>query len=288
MDDPKLSAMFSKGLGELRSRAAAHRQAPELTLGLLADLISLAISYGVTLYNEGRHDYCYQLYAEVALQITASEVPEWGPLDTQEAYHDLERALRDSQYMEESDAAWCMRHAFDKAMLAYQIQDRHIHLLVEMGQSAFARGDYGGAASAYQRATVNFDQLKGPDPEETPAAWRLAYLLLGHTWFAAGRYEQAAEVIRAGMCLVPDWCGSRIRIQDQYLDKDRLQAQIEALGAHLGEHPEDRQARFLYGYVHFFSDEKPAASRILRHHLQLFPEDEQAQEIVGAAMLAMV
>lgn len=287
MDDPKLSAMFEQGVGEVQARAAQHRQAQPLTLGLLADLISLAISYGVTLYNEGRHDYCYKLYAEVALQVTTADHPEGSSPEVQEAYRDLERALRESQAMDDSDAAWCMRHAFDKAMLSYQIQDRHIHLLVEMGQSAFARGDYGGAASAYQSATARFDELKGPDAEETPAAWRLAYLLLGHTWFAAGRYEQAAEVIRAGMRLVPDWCGSRIRIQDQYLQKERLQEQIEALGQHLSDHPEDRQARFLYGYVHFFSEEKPAASRILRHHLQLFPEDEEAQEIVGAAMLAM-
>jgi tetratricopeptide (TPR) repeat protein len=287
MEQTKLSVMFEKGVGEVQARGASLRERTRLTLGWVTDLINLAISYGVTLYNDGRHDLCYRLYAEVAVQVLAgpSQEAEGTSEAARVARADLARALEASRGMEESDAAWCMRHAFDKVVASHQVEDRHIQALVELGQAAFARGDYEGSIHALKAGIAKFDEVTGPDPQDTPAAWRVGFLLLGHAYFAAGRYGEASATVRQGMGLVPDWLESGIEIQDQYLKPEMFQAQVARLGDHLAANPDAHEARFLYGYIHYFSGEKPTASRILRHHLQLRPNDDDAQELLGMAMV---
>lgn len=290
MDDPRLTLVFEQGLATLRQHGTTALEEETITQGWIADMIGLAISHGVTLYNEGRHDLCHRLYAEAATQVLSAAAQRHNLTDkTRTAVDDLQDALQRRQHLEDpSDAAWWMRHAFDKIMLAQQIHERHAHHLVELGQSAFARSDHKGAIRAYQTATELSRELRGFKSEEAPAAQRIAWLLLGHALFADQNYEASAKALREGMQHVPDWPESGIDIRDQYMRKEEFAAQVSTLGDHLAAEPRDHDARFVYGYVHYFSDEKQQAARVLRHHLQLNPDDRAAQDLLGAAMMAQL
>ena len=261
---------------------------PRLTLGRIADLISTAIGYGVPLYNEGSPEFCYSVYREVALQIQAvpDEIVDGATSRARRAYEGLGRAVtRAEQSDDVNDRAWLMRHAFDRIMSRFHAEDAHMRKLVELGQAAFARGDFDGAVDTYEEAVSQFDELTGAEAAGAPAAWRVAMLLLGHAKFATGDYLGAVADLRRGMQLVSDWTDSGVDMRRQYLHPEQFDAHLEALGDHVADHAQDADARFLYGYIHFFSGERAKASTILRHHLQLTPDDAEGAFLLGASMM---
>lgn len=288
MEGTKLPVLHQQALQDVRAHGHAMAELDRMTLGRIADVISTAISYGVPLYNEGGPEYCYSVYREVAIQVQA--VPDEAIEAMEErariAFDSLVDALRRAEVIDdESDAAWTMRHAFDRIMARFHAEDSHVRKLVELGQAAFARGDFEGAVATYAEGVDAFNELAGVDEEDAPAAWRVGMLLLGHARFAIGDYAGAVNDLRRGMQLVSDWTDSGIDMRRQYLHPEQFDQQLEALGDHVADNAQDGDARFLYGYVHFFCGETAKASTILRHHLQLSPEDAESAFLLGAAMV---
>ncbi len=288
MEGAKLPVLHQQALQDVRAHGRAMAGLERLTLGRIADLISTAIGYGVPLYNDGSAEYCYSVYREVALQIEGvpDEVLAEALPPAAVARVALAEALRRAELIDDvSDSAWTMRHAFDRIMSRFHAEDSHMRKLVELGQAAFARGDFAGAEATYAEAVSQFDELAGVDDTDAPAAWRVGMLLLAHAQFAVGDYTGAVLHVRRGMNLVADWTDSGIDMRRQYLHPEQFDEQLEALGDHVADNAQDAGARFLYGYIHFFSGERAKASTILRHHLQLSPDDVEGAFLLGASLM---
>ena len=85
---------------------------------------------------------------------------------------------------------------------------------------------------------------------------RFAY---GHTLFALGKYQRAAEAVRKGLELDPTWPGVRMDRRNFYRDPSQFEAQLKKLEQYVAQHPEDGDARFLLAYNLYFSGQKGRA-----------------------------
>ena len=75
---------------------------------------------------------------------------------------------------------------------------------LKLGREAYAAREYG-------RAIQRFREAARRTPDDA-----MPYFLLGQSLFAAGRYPEAVEAIRAGVGLRPDWPKARFTPRDLY------------------------------------------------------------------------
>ncbi len=121
--------------------------------------------------------------------------------------------------------------------------------LVDAGDTWFARGDLARAVAAYRQAADS-----APD-DPMPA------FALGHGLFAAGDYTQAARHLRRGLRLFPEMVQVRFRLGDLFGSRRRFDGYVALLRRHVEAKPSDSAARFLLGYVSFFSQDYAAAKK---------------------------
>jgi hypothetical protein len=124
---------------------------------------------------------------------------------------------------------------------------------LKLGREAFAAREYGRAIQRFRDAAKRL-----PD-DATPL------FLLGQGLFAAGRYPEAVEAIRAGVGLRPDWPGARFAPRDLYGPNaadfaDHMRRLREALDLL----PDDPVLLFLYGYELWFDGRQEEARPLFR------------------------
>jgi hypothetical protein len=124
---------------------------------------------------------------------------------------------------------------------------------LKVGREAHAAREYGRAAQRFREAA-----RQTPDDA-------LPYLLLGQSLFAAGRYAEAVEAIRAGVTLRPDWPDARFAPRELYGDNaaefnDHLRRLREALDML----PDDPVLLFLYAYQLWFDGRQEEARPLFR------------------------
>jgi hypothetical protein len=121
--------------------------------------------------------------------------------------------------------------------------------LVQLGQAAFARQQYGLAALRFRQAST-----------ADPVAAR-PHFLLAQAHFALGKYGDAVAAIHAGMRLQADWPQNPFRPRlELYQGKEAdFDWHLQRLATVLSKNPEDATFLFLLGYQLWFDGQRMEA-----------------------------
>jgi hypothetical protein len=122
---------------------------------------------------------------------------------------------------------------------------------IELGQSAFAKGEYGRSIECFRRAVTVM-------PDGAPA-----WFLLSQAQFAVGKFDDAVASIVDGLKVQPDWPASRFQSRELYGNNaGAYAAHLDNLRAALAANPDDPRLQFLLG-VHLWFDGQKVAARPL-------------------------
>lgn len=136
---------------------------------------------------------------------------------------------------------------------------------LEEGARHFKAGRYAEAADAFRQAMLL-------EPENAVPKFALA-----HALFALGDYGNAAFLIRRGMKILPDWPREGSSLHELYGKPGDLKEHVLALRVYLDLHPDDLDARFLLGYVAFFTGDLDGAEAAFSAVLAANPASVEAQ-----------
>ncbi len=136
---------------------------------------------------------------------------------------------------------------------------------LERGGRSFKAGDYAGAADAFRRTMML-------EPNNAVPKFALAHALL-----ALGQYRDASFMIRRGLQILPQWPTVGTALHELYGHPDELAEHTIALRAYLEAHPTDGDARFLLGYVSFFSGDLDGAEEAFVNVQANNPEDDASR-----------
>ncbi len=140
---------------------------------------------------------------------------------------------------------------------------------LESGARKFKAGQFEEAADAFRRAMLL---------EPRNAVPKFA---LGHTLFALGDYTNAAFMLRRGMQILPQWPSVGTSLHELYGNPDDLAEHTIALRIFLDAQPGDGDARFLLGYVSFFSGDLDAADAAFQSVAATNPTSVETQAFLG-------
>ena len=132
--------------------------------------------------------------------------------------------------------------------------------LVVRGEDEFRKGRYAVAASTFREALMT-------DPH--PAV----KFALGHALFAKGDYGFAAAALREGLRGVSDGPARKLDTRQFYGAALDYEAHRKRLEKWLAEHPDDKQAKFLMGYVCYFGGDLDRAQAIFSELLSANADD---------------
>lgn len=187
----------------IADRLAQNRPA---TLGLLIDAIDLTISFGAPVYNEGRHQTCYEFYWDTCHSLSASFVkPELAtPLGGQGL--DILRAAmqRCGIFPGASDKAWALRFGFDHVKLLWQTQSLYLRDLGLLAGQAAQTIRYRDAEYGFSQATRLLDEiatqygnLSDPRIRLVPLAWSASLLV-------QKKFDEAGQALEQALVYAPD------------------------------------------------------------------------------------
>jgi hypothetical protein len=141
---------------------------------------------------------------------------------------------------------------------------------LKLGREAYAAREYG-------RATQRFRDAARRMPDDAQP-----YLLLGQSLFAAGRYPEAVEAIRAGVGLRPDWPNARFAPRDLYgPNVADFTDQMRRLSDALEVLPDDPVLLFLYGYELWFDGRQDEARRLFQRARPASPNPAVIDRFLG-------
>ena len=132
--------------------------------------------------------------------------------------------------------------------------------LVVRGENEFRDGHYGTAAATFQEALM-------ADPH--PAV----KIALGHALFAKGDYGFAAAALREGIQAVPNYAQATLDTRSFYGAPKDFDAHKSRLATWMSKHPDDRQAKFLMGYLCYFSGDMAGARAVFAELLAANAKD---------------
>jgi Flp pilus assembly protein TadD len=111
-----------------------------------------------------------------------------------------------------------------------------------------------------------------------------AKFLYALTNFALGDYEVAGVAIRRALLTTADLIDYPVDIRSLYPDKSRLSIQFDSLVAFVEDHPQDRDARLLLGYLQYAAGDPRLAMSILDPLATSGSEDEIVTLLLDAAL----
>lgn len=123
-------------------------------------------------------------------------------------------------------------------------------IAIGRGEVAFQQGRYEEASSEFRRA------------REWVQDDAMVCFNLGATEFALGRYDRAAEAIRAGILVSSDECLT-YRLLPRYANPEELRAQRERLESVTAAQPNDADALFVLALVRWWSGDAHGATSAL-------------------------
>lgn len=152
---------------------------------------------------------------------------------------------------------------------------RQVGMALGRGDEAFEAGKYDLAREEYIRALV----LAGED-----ASVRIA---LGLAEYALGSFADAAQAVRRGVARAPGLAASEFDLRAVYGKAGDFAAHLRILEDHVAANPEDIDARFLLGFVKYFSGDREEGRRLLAAYLADPQSDGMVREFIETAMVAM-
>ncbi|MFO0948900.1 MAG: tetratricopeptide repeat protein [Planctomycetota bacterium] len=144
-------------------------------------------------------------------------------------------------------------------------QETRAQKYVTGGTRLFNAGSYHRAADQFRLAIKQV----GDDP--TP------HFYLAQSLFAMGKYHEAAQAIKDGLKLNPEWLEVDFDMKSMYGNAGDLLTQLRDLGKDLKANPLDRNALFLLGFELFVTGEKERAKIILEQAARLEADDRHLQ-----------
>ncbi len=135
------------------------------------------------------------------------------------------------------------------------------------GKRYFKQGKYSLAVEAFQQAVLAAPRDGVPK----------FYFGLAH--FSAGDYEYAAYAIRRGMDRVPSWGKNEMDPRYLYGKSADLDRHLAALTAHVERDPANGDARFLLGYMLYFTGQYAPALEQFDLAMQIGAGDRHAAEL---------
>ena len=132
------------------------------------------------------------------------------------------------------------------------------------GEREFREGKYDAAAATFREALMT-------DPH--PAV----KFALGHSLFATGDYAFATATLREGIQAYPSCTNAKMDARRFYGSIKDFEAHRTRLAAWITDHPDDRQARFLMGYLLYFSGDVEGARRAFEPLLKANQKDPEAR-----------
>lgn len=126
-------------------------------------------------------------------------------------------------------------------------QDR----LLEMGQEAFQKGQYGRAVERFRKAIEQ-------NPKQAAPLFHLA-----QAYIALGKYRESAEAIRQGLKLRPNWLASGASPRSQYKNEKEYELHLQALAQVHQEFKNDRDVTLVYAFQLWFVGKKEQAQALL-------------------------
>ena len=270
-------------LGQIREQAGELTESPFVTLTTIAALIDVAISHGAGIFNDGDVAGCYRLYAATAREIEREAEKHELTSPTGRIVEGLLGALeRAEQADDPGDAAWMMRHAFDRSVIEHQLAMERIQWMMRLGEAAFARGDYGGSGDVLAQAAELAPAIWGPPSEEVGVQiGHLAMLYYGNVLLIQRHYQEAYEALTAGIGQAPALGQISFDLTDLGPHWDVFQERLDEL-----EDLEEGDAAypvalFLRAYLRMFSGGQRRAQELLSMHLSSHPEDEAAHYLLA-------
>jgi tetratricopeptide (TPR) repeat protein len=140
--------------------------------------------------------------------------------------------------------------------------------LLRTSHDALESGTLLFKAGKYREALDKFRLAASSDHGSAPAR-----LLVGHAYFALGRYRDAARYIRRAFELQPKIKYVDFDIRDDYDDDARFARQLDALKTYASKLPRDVDAWLLLGYVQRFSGDREAADAAFARAYKIAPHD---------------
>jgi len=251
------------------------------SLGLLRDAVSFTIEYGAPTYNEGDHEATRAFYAQTARDLVdqfeagKNENPSPAARQSLEVLAEALERTRNAPGAEE--AAWSLRYAFDRILLAYQVRKAHLQALMALGDQYFKRAQFADAADAFARATGMLRDLRGENTETLARNLRLAPFACGHALMSAGQYAESARMLTEGLGYVPDWPEIELDRAAFYADPAAYNQIFQALQQAARDHPQDADIQFLLGYEYHFQGAREKALEQFDKALELAPRHEGAR-----------
>lgn len=123
-------------------------------------------------------------------------------------------------------------------------------------------------AGTYHRAVDQF-RLAIKQVEDDPTT----HFYLAQSLFAVGKYHEAAQAIKDGLRLNPEWLEVEFDVRTLYGNRAELLAQLGALGKELNANTLDRNLLFLMGFELFIAGERERARTILEQVVRLEADD---------------
>jgi tetratricopeptide (TPR) repeat protein len=233
----------------------------KVTLGVLQEAMSLSISYGAVMYNQGDRDGCFKFYAKTAQSLCAA-FPEQKPATemARRALTDLKVALERVRRSGDTDRnAWSMRYVFDKAQLAVALHVEHLQGLVGIAEGCFKRAQFEESEDALAAAVAMLEELEGQSRENIPIGCRYARLAIGHTYFAQKKYKEAATAIDDALKHLPEWPGLTLDLRSLHRDPAEYEDLMADLQSVAKKEPENAALQFLLGYECYYTGRKAMA-----------------------------
>ncbi|MCA9322517.1 MAG: hypothetical protein KDB53_17375 [Planctomycetes bacterium] len=124
--------------------------------------------------------------------------------------------------------------------------------LLAWGEESLFNGDFLSAAEAFRRAMIQRREDDYPKFQ------------LGLALFAAAKYDESTTALEMGLDQNPAWLHRRFSLADAFSSPAIFQGRVEALERHLIQVENDGPARFLLGYVYYFSGNLFGARSVLK------------------------
>lgn len=128
----------------------------------------------------------------------------------------------------------------------------------------------------YDAAIAELERVLEDDPDN-----EYAYFFLGAAHFEKGNFEKAMKAYVLALDRAPGYLGAMVSLGHTLRMLGRYDQALRIGREVLARSPEDADALYLLGLVHFARGEESAAAGYLRRFLDTRPELEVAQEARG-------
>jgi hypothetical protein len=223
------------------------------TLGLVHEVVGLAISYGAPAYNAGDRAGCGDFYVETAgtLVTAFADGRPTGPLARQ-ALDDLAAAkLRFAADGDAERRAWTMRLAFDLVNIAWEGECERGAAFSRLAVQYLQRGQYPEAEAAAERGEEIRLETLASRPMAVALDLRVAPLVCAQALLGQERYGEAGERLAAGLDGLGDLAGSRLDLHGLH-PAGGFAGILAGLERHVQEHGDDHDALALLAFEQRF------------------------------------